>query len=1261
MKEELLGRGGLVTLVFVVAIGLSMGTVAASDGQTLTVNCESPGYDNIQDAVNASSPGDRIEVCGDGGYDEAVVVENNESGYQLDGLEIVVQDGEQVVLDGGALDEGSNGFTVKANDVTIESFVVKNFDGDSTGGEGFAFSVAGVDGFSLSDTLIENSSGGIDVFASGGDEINGVTIERVAVRDTGFPLRVEAEGKDTLITDITVQEVALEKNQNRAFLKARDNAQIDSVTIERTGVKESGETGLAFGAEDGGVMSDVTVRESVFNNNSADGLALRSGGEANLKGVSISRISSQENEQYGVNLDLRADFKNVRITDSLIRDNELKGVFSRADGDISEDELDLSYNAITGNGMYGIFQEGDAALDARLNYWGASDGPSTHADAEDSPVLDPVYGHIADGGGDAVSEDPDEPGVSNVNFAPAIGAKSVCDTDQMVDVVPDGDFKFTVEEERASVEVAGERFDIEVDAFTVEGPRTDFVGICAWNRGLLPLRATSDNAGTSVDMRDPIARVPGEGDVRLNRESLNVHQIGEKVELEFGTASLADTSRFADESGQVLVARIDQEKLAEREDEGEDVDVEDLFEAEADELRGDISLETDLVDWVVVKDVDLNDDGELEENAEFTPNDDGIHIAILTVQRTGDGFSKTNENGQTISANIHEDDFTIAGVETIAVQATESSAEPDKDTVEAGDEVDFTLNATFEPEGDVGHAIVLFHDEQFQDTQLTAISDGEIDLYDLVLQDGELEILLERNDLEDEIVVTADGPFDTLTTDVTLPSEITVVNVTAAEFEGGEQEEIVTLTVGEDFEPGEYRYVHVAIDEEVGTFSTTTDTLEVVPPEADIQITDPELSETSIETGEAVDVTATLDNVGGADGELTVHLVVDGQTQRSETFTVGPTETKDIEFTTDVFEDEGEYDVFLNEVEVGTVTVEDEEVTQPPVDPPPTDPPPSPPPADPPVQPVPSPIVEKAPPDRIDVEVPGAISKSFGFDLPRTDAMNESAIRVGRVDATSTVDDGIDITLDTSRGPPEGVPAVDANPRVGHLYLDVGYSVDPDAWNSSTIEWEASTAHFADQDPDNFQLFRYNGTAEEWESIDTEFLGEDGDVYEFRSEADGFSVYAFATTEADFEVTEASLSDERITEGESIDVTATVENHGGGSGTFTAELRVDGDVVQTEDVTVGAGESEQVTFTETFEAAGTYDVDVSGTFAGTLEVTEEPVETPTTTPTPTPDPDPDPPIGIVGILILIGVLLGLVGAGVYYYTRTHHQGNPRLR
>ena len=94
---------------------------------------------------------------------------------------------------------------------------------------------------------------------------------------------------------------------------------------------------------------------------------------------------------------------------------------------------------------------------------------------------------------------------------------------------------------------------------------------------------------------------------------------------------------------------------------------------------------------------------------------------------------------------------------------------------------------------------------------------------------------------------------------------------------------------------------------------------------------------------------------------------------------------------------------------------------------------------------------------------------------------------------------------------------------------------------------------------------------------------------------------------ATFSVTGLTVSPSEVETGDSATVTATVENTGDLSGAYTAELKVDGTVEDTDDVTVAAGESETVTFTVSKDEAGTYTIDVGGE-TDTLTVTSPPTQ-----------------------------------------------------
>ena len=64
--------------------------------------------------------------------------------------------------------------------------------------------------------------------------------------------------------------------------------------------------------------------------------------------------------------------------------------------------------------------------------------------------------------------------------------------------------------------------------------------------------------------------------------------------------------------------------------------------------------------------------------------------------------------------------------------------------------------------------------------------------------------------------------------------------------------------------------------------------------------------------------------------------------------------------------------------------------------------------------------------------------------------------------------------------------------------------------------------------------------------------------------------------------------------GQTVTITANVFNDGYKQGTFTATLKLNGQTVDTKTITLGAGQSTQVTFIESGLAYGQYDVEVAG-------------------------------------------------------------------
>ena len=96
-------------------------------------------------------------------------------------------------------------------------------------------------------------------------------------------------------------------------------------------------------------------------------------------------------------------------------------------------------------------------------------------------------------------------------------------------------------------------------------------------------------------------------------------------------------------------------------------------------------------------------------------------------------------------------------------------------------------------------------------------------------------------------------------------------------------------------------------------------------------------------------------------------------------------------------------------------------------------------------------------------------------------------------------------------------------------------------------------------------------------------------------------IYTVIPAPAEFEVSNLSISPREVKARESVTISADIANLGGSSGSYTTILRINSSRAETKAITLGAGESQVVTFTVVKESTGTYAVELCG-LAGTFTV-----------------------------------------------------------
>jgi len=134
----------------------------------------------------------------------------------------------------------------------------------------------------------------------------------------------------------------------------------------------------------------------------------------------------------------------------------------------------------------------------------------------------------------------------------------------------------------------------------------------------------------------------------------------------------------------------------------------------------------------------------------------------------------------------------------------------------------------------------------------------------------------------------------------------------------------------------------------------------------------------------------------------------------------------------------------------------------------------------------------------------------------------------------------------------------------------------------------------------------YNGTVDDWEVVASTAIDDDGEREIEEVDLDSLDepivVRSTSTPPAPRSV---SLETDRIEPGDSVRLSAVIENRGGTDWTYEAKLKVFDTTLQTESVTVPAGEERTVEFTQQFGEPGRYEIGV-GDERSTLTVGDPP-------------------------------------------------------
>ncbi|WP_224448758.1 PGF-pre-PGF domain-containing protein [Haloprofundus salilacus] len=738
---------------------------------------------------------------------------------------------------------------------------------------------------------------------------------------------------------------------------------------------------------------------------------------------------------------------------------------------------------------------------------------------------------------------------------------------------------------------------------------TDSVSV--WEYAPFSMRTGEYEGAVNVNVPSTTMSIDGM-DVPVNKGVVSTYEPGDQINFEFRTrGGVVDTSSLAGEDAQLVVVKLNSDLSSE--------DAEQLLTEDTDSDFPQ-TVNDNAASVEVISDLTVDENGELSTS--YTPDEAGHYAFFLAHPTSGDGFSET---GGELSLS---GEARIIGMEAVPVQLTRSNTylvdENDEKIPEGengdiyadpGETLRFNADSRFASEGvnpdSTEHMIVVYERSVFEnsniDIDVTKTADGEsieeiTATSDITSANGVVSI-------DDDATMfdsVGDGELNPTLT-LTSAGELASGDGTAGDGKeidasmtaiSGDQSEFIDVETKDGWSETKYVWIHVAVGDTADQFSVDQGTICMRPDEEscydESENTPPTIDDIPNQTvteGETTTVPVTASDDDGDD----ISLSVDGPefvSLSNGELTIAP-KTGDVRtYMVDVTADDGNG---------GTATTTFRLTVKK-------------------ATPVgggggggggggpPSDDDEDRGPDRIKAKQNGdrmtaSTGTVFGGQTVGFDVDNGGSLKNFDITMKNTAK-GFNVEYADLDAQPNNVKTP-PTPAVRFFEVNA-HGLSDDDIDNVKFNFRLDSSELPDGiSPDDVRLLRFHNG--EWQTLETTHRG--GDNY--RAKSPGFTVYAIGYEEPGqpaFALSNPSLADSTVTVGQTTDVSASVENTGDATGTYTVELTANGEVIQTQDVTVPAGESKDVSFSVAFDEAGEYDLGINGESLGLLTVQDEPVD-----------------------------------------------------